>query len=162
MKKKIGLALIIILVSIAILVIGWDLFVEIDTTYKGMEFMIPIFCKREVTILSNKDFFDYEKLEKMYLSKRQAKRVLENIEKNSNWREGDIDEKIEERLKFFTREKIYNKIPYIENKYWIFTNRSNGIQDKHSIEEANTMYYAISFGVFDIHNNILYYYEYQR
>lgn len=56
MKKKIGLALIIILVSIAILVIGWDLFVEIDTTYKGMEFMIPIFCKREVTILSNKDF----------------------------------------------------------------------------------------------------------
>ena len=140
MKKKIGLALIIILVSIAILVIGWDLFVEIDTTYKGMEFMIPIFCKREVTILSNKDFFDYEKLEKMYLSKRQAKRVLENIEKNSNWREGDIDEKIEERLKFFTREKIYNKIPYIENKYWIFTNRSNGIQDKHSIEEANTMY----------------------
>ena len=87
---------------------------------------------------------------------------LENIEKNSNWREGDIDEKIEERLKFFTREKIYNKIPYIENKYWIFTNRSNGIQDKHSIEEANTMYYAISFGVFDIHNNILYYYEYQR
>ena len=110
MKKKIGLALIIILVSIAILVIGWDLFVEIDTTYKGMEFMIPIFCKREVTILSNKDFFDYEKLEKMYLSKRQAKRVLENIEKNSNWREGDIDEKIEERLKFFTREKIYNKM----------------------------------------------------
>ena len=87
MKKKIGLALIIILVSIAILVIGWDLFVEIDTTYKGMEFMIPIFCKREVTILSNKDFFDYEKLEKMYLSKRQAKRVLENIEKNSNWRD---------------------------------------------------------------------------
>lgn len=47
--------------------------------------------------------------------------------------------------------------------YWIFTNRSNGAEDKHSIEEViNTLYYSISFGVFDVDNNILYYYEYER
>ena len=163
MKKKILIASIIIFTIIAILIIGWDLYVEIESSYKGLEFIIPLVCKREVTTLSNGNFFDEEKLEKMYLSNWQAKRVLKNIENNSNWIKGEIDETAEERLKFYTREDIYNKIPYIENKYWIFTNRSNGAEDKHSIEEVmNTIYYSVSFGVFDVDNNILYYYEYER
>lgn len=163
MKKKILIASIIIFTIIAILIIGWDLYVEIEPSYKGLEFIIPLVCKREVITLSNEDFFDEEKLEKLYLSNWQAKRVLKNIENNSNWIKGEIDEMVEERLKFYTREEIYNKIPYIENKYWIFTNRSNGAEDKHSIEEVmNTIYYSVSFGVFDVDNNILYYYEYER
>ena len=163
MKKKILIASIIIFTIIAILIIGWDLYVEIESSYKGLEFIIPLVCKREVTTLSNGNFFDEEKLEKMYLSNWQAKRVLKNIENNSNWIKGEIDETVEERLKFYTREDIYNKIPYIENKYWIFTNRSNGAEDKHSIEEVmNTIYYSVSFGVFDVDNHILYYYEYER
>ena len=163
MKKKILIASIIIFTIIAILIIGWDLYVEIESSYKGLEFIIPLVCKREVITLSNGNFFDEEKLEKLYLSNWQAKRVLKNIENNSNWIKGEIDETVEERLKFYTREDIYNKIPYIENKYWIFTNRSNGAEDKHSIEEVmNTIYYSVSFGVFDVDNNILYYYEYER
>ena len=163
MKKKILITSIIILAIIIMLVIGWDLYVEISTTYKGLEFVITLFCNREVINLSNGQFFDEEKLEKMYLSKWQANRVLENIEHNNNWIKGEIDEKVEERLKFYTREDIYNKIPYVENKYWIFTNRSNGAEDKHSIEEViNTLYYSISFGLYDVDNNILYYYEYAR
>lgn len=163
MKKKILIASIIIFTIIAILIIGWDLYVEIEPSYKGLEFIIPLVCKREVITLSNENFFDEEKLEKLYLSNWQAKRVLKNIENNSNWIKGEIDETVEERLKFYTREDIYNKIPYIENKYWIFTNRSNGAKDKHSIEEVmNTIYYSVSFGVFDVDNNILYYYEYER
>ena len=163
MKKKILIASIIIFTIIAILIIGWDLYVEIEPSYKGLEFIIPLVCKREVIILSNGNFFDKEKLEKLYLSNWQAKRVLKNIENNSNWIKGEIDETVGERLKFYTREDIYNKIPYIENKYWIFTNRSNGAEDKHSIEEVlNTIYYSVSFGVFDVDNNILYYYEYER
>ena len=166
MHKKLLITLIIIfvvLVILALLVIGWSLFVEINVTYKGLEFVIPIFCKREVVTLSNEQFFDEEKLEKLYLSKGQAKRVLDNIENNSNWIKGEIDEKVDERLRFYTREDIYNKIPYIENKYWIFTNRSNGVENKNSIEEViNTLYYSVSFGVFDVDNNILYYYEYER
>lgn len=163
MKKKILIASIIIFTIIAILIIGWDLYVKIEPSYKGLEFIIPLVCKREVITLSNGDFFDEEKLEKLYLSNWQAKRLLKNIENNSNWIKGEIDEMVEERLKFYTREEIYNKIPYIENKYWIFTNRSNGAEDKHSIEEVmNTIYYSVSFGVFDVDNNILYYYEYER
>lgn len=163
MKKKILNALIIIVTVIVFLIIGWDLYVEIEPSYKGLEFIIPLLCKRDVITLSNGDLFNEEKLEKLYLSKWQANRVMENIENNSNWIKGEIDEKVEERLKFYTREEIYNKIPYIENKYWIFTNRGNGIKDKHSIEEVmNTLYYSISFGVYDVENNILYYYQYER
>lgn len=163
MKKKILIISVIILAILGVMIIGWDLYVEIETTYKGLEFFIPIFCKREVTTLSYRDLFDDEKLEKIYLSKGQAKKVLNKIENNSNWIKGEIDEKVEERLQFYTREDIYNKIPYVENKYWIFTNRSNRAKDKHSIDEViNTMYYAISFGVFDLDNSILYYYEYNR
>lgn len=164
MRKKILVISIIIITIISSLVIGWDLYIEINTTYKSLEFVIPIFCRREVTMLSYNDFFDYEKLEKIYLSRVQAKRVLENIENNSNWLKGEIDGTVQDKLKLFTREDIYNNIPYIENKYWIFTNRSNGVENKHSIEEtiSKRLYYAISFGVFDVDNNILYYYQYDR
>ena len=103
MKKKILIASIIIFTIIAILIIGWDLYVEIEPSYKGLEFIIPLVCKREVITLSNGDFFDEEKLEKLYLSNWQAKRVLKNIENNSNWIKGQIDETVEERLKFYTR-----------------------------------------------------------
>ena len=165
-KKKLKKRLItfaVIILTLVTMAIGWDLYVEIDTSYKCLEFVIPLFCNREVIHLSNGQFFDEEKLEKMYLSKWQANRVLENIEHNNNWIKGEIDEKVEERLNFYTREDIYNKIPYIENKYWIFTNRSNGAEDKHSIEEViNTLYYSISFGLYDVDNNVLYYYEYAR
>ena len=163
MKKKILITSIIIFFIIGLLIIGWELYTEIEPSYKGLEFIIPLICKKEVTNLSEGEFFDEEKLEIMYLSKRQGEKILNKIENNNNWIKGKIDEKIEERLKFYTREGIYNKIPYIENTYWIFTNRSNGAKDKHSIDEViSDLYYSVSFGVFDIDNNILYYYEYER
>ena len=163
MLKKILLIIISILVILVTLVIGWDIYVEEEAAYEGMEVLMPIFCKREVITLQAGGFFDYEKLEKVYLSKLQARIILKKIENNANWQKGEIDERTEERLKFYTREDIYNQIPYVENKYWIFTNRSNGAEDKHSIEEViNTLYYSTSFGLYDVDNNILYYYEYAR
>ena len=56
MKKKILIASIIIFIIIAILIIGWDLYVEIEPSYKGLEFIIPLVCKREVITLTNGDF----------------------------------------------------------------------------------------------------------
>ena len=160
MKKKILIIFLILFIMISP-IIGWDLFVEIELTYNGLEFVIPLFCKREVTTLSQKDFFDDEKLEKMYLSKLQSKRVLKKIENNNNWIKGPIDEELIELMRRYSREGIYEKIPNIENKYWIFTNRSHGVKDKHSVEAImNDLYYAISFGVYDIDNNILYYYQF--
>lgn len=163
MKKKILITLIIIFTISVFFIIGWDLYAEIEPSYKGLEFIIPLICKREVTTLSEGEFFDDEKLEKMYLSTRQTKKILNKIENNSDWIKGEIDEKLIKIMKRYSREDIYNKIPYIKNKYWIFTNRSNGAKDKHSIDEViSDLYYSVSFGVFDIDNNILYYYEYER
>ena len=163
MKKKILITLIIIFTISVFLIIGWDLYAEIEPSYKGLEFIIPLICKRKVTTLSEGEFFDDEKLEKLYLSTGQAKKILNKIENNSDWIKGEIDEKLIKIMKRYSREDIYNKIPYIKNKYWIFTNRSNGAKDKHSIDEViSDLYYSVSFGVFDIDNNILYYYEYER
>ena len=163
MNKKILIIFIIILSIIGFLIVGWNLYVEIESSYKGLEFLIPLICKREVITLSHGEIFDEEKLEKLYLSTWQTKRILNRIENNSAWINGEIDEKLIKIMQRYSRENIYNKIPYIKNKYWIFTNRSNGAKDKHSIEEVvDDLYYSVSFGIFDIDNNILYYYEYER
>ena len=163
MNKKILIIFIIILSIIGFLIVGWNLYVEIEPSYKGLEFLIPLICKREVITLSHGEIFDEEKLEKLYLSTWQIKRILNKIENNSAWINGEIDEKLIKIMQRYSRENIYNKIPYIKNKYWIFTNRSNGAKDKHSIEEVvDDLYYSVSFGIFDIDNNILYYYEYER
>jgi polyhydroxyalkanoate synthesis regulator phasin len=145
------------------MIIGWNLYVEEGVMYESLEVIVPLLTKKEKITLQSERFFDNEEVKKIYLSKGQAKRILKEIENNSNWKSGEIDEKINEKMNFYTREKIYNQIPYVENKYWIFTNRSSGVKDKHSIDEiVNDLYYAVSFGVFDLDNNILYYYEYDR
>lgn len=163
MKKKLLIALMIIFIISLLMIIGWQLYVEEGTIYESFGFFVPLLTKRETITLKYGDFFDNEEMKKIYLSKGQAKRILERIEQDDAWINGEIDNRLEERLNFYTREKIYNQIPYIKNKYWIFTNRSNGVKDKHSINEViDDIYYAVSFGIFDLDNNILYYYEYDR
>ncbi len=128
-----------------------------------LEFRVPKFTKREKIKLQSKDFFKDEELVKIYLSKNQMKEISKEIEKDNNWQNTKLNERLDEKMNFHTREDIYNKIPKIENAYWIFTNRSNGVKDKHSIEQLlNDMYYSVSFGIIDIDNNILYYYEYDK
>ena len=58
MKKKILIGFIIVFTIIITMVIGWDLYVEVDTTYKSFEFLIPLVCKREVTTFFIADSFD--------------------------------------------------------------------------------------------------------
>ena len=72
MKKKILIGLIMVFTIIIIMVIGWDVYVEVDTTYKSFGFLIPLVCKREVTTLQYGDFFDNEKLRKDFFVKRTS------------------------------------------------------------------------------------------
>jgi hypothetical protein len=153
----------IVFIILVIMAAGWNFYVEEEIMHEGLEIVVPALAKRETIALQSGKFFDNEELKKIYLSESQSKQILRKIENNSNWKSGEIDEKIDERMNFYTREKIYNQIPYIENKYWIFTNRSSSAEDKHSIDEVeNNLYYAVSLGVYDLDNNILYYYEYDR
>ena len=124
---------------------------------------VPILTKRDTIELQTKDLFNDEKVIKIYLSENQIKNILKKIESNNNWKNTELDKRLYEKMNLYTREEIYNNIPSIENAYWIFTNRSNGVNDLHSVDELlNDMYYSISFGILDIDNRILYYYEYDR
>lgn len=160
MKKVIFVSITIILLLLLVLI----LYTNDMQMNECLELRVPKLTKREVSELQDSDLFNDEEVIKIYLSKNQEKNMIKKIEKNENWKNAKLDERLEERLEFHTRENIYYEIPKIENYYWIFTNRSNGVNDKHSIDELleDGMYYAISFGILDIDNNILYYYEYDR
>lgn len=163
MLKKILLYCTFIIVLLLAIAAGYDFYCADGVMNKSLEIEIPLLTKRKAIYLKSKSFFDNELLRKIYLSKNQSKRLIKDINNNKNWNKGEIDFKIQERLQFYTRENIYNKIPYVKNKYWIFTNRSTGVKDSHSIEEVlESTYYAISFGLYDIDNRVLYYYEYDR
>lgn len=161
MKKMIFISIIIIILLLLIILVLYTNDMQMN---QCLELRVPKLTKREVSELQDSDLFNDEEIIKIYLSKNQEENMIKKIEKNENWRNTKLDERLEERLEFHTRENIYYEIPKIENYYWIFTNRSNGVNDKHSIEELieDKMYYAISLGILDIDNNILYYYEYDR
>lgn len=160
MKKVIFVSIIILLLLLIVLI----LYTNDMQMNECLELRVPKLTKREVCELQDSDLFNDEEVIKIYLSKNQEKNMIKKIEKNENWKNTKLDERLEERLEFHTRENIYYEIPKIENYYWIFTNRSNGVNDKHSIDELleDRMYYAISFGILDMDNDILYYYEYDR
>ena len=163
MNKK----LIIILVTIIVISMLACVIILIDNDIQMnecLELIIPKLTKRETTKLQNGDVFNYEEVRKIYLTKAQVNKIIKNIEKNDNWKNKQLDERLKEKLEFYTREGIFYQIPKIENYYWIFTNRSNGVDDKHSVDALleDGMYYAISFGILDIDNNVLYYYEYDK
>lgn len=159
MKKIILISIILI----TIVLISIILYTNDMQMNECLELRVPILTRRETIKLQVEDFFNEEEIVKIYLSKNQLKSVINKIKNNKNWKNTELDENLYERMNFYTREEIYNKIPDIENSYWIFTNRSNGVNDIHSIDEMlNDLYYAISFGILDIDNSILYYYEYDR
>ena len=143
------------------LLIGWQLFAEIYNSYSGLELLMPLLCKRDVITLKTDDFFDEEKLEIMYLTPAQTKRLENKMKQNPNWNKGKIDKKILKALRFHTRDDIFNQIPSIKNKYWIFTGCGQDLKNRHNTKKIlDGVYYAITFGVLDKDNNIFYYYEY--
>ena len=163
MKRNILITLMVIIGLI--IFIGGIIIIDNDIQMnKCLEIIVPKLTKREIIELKDTDLFNDEEVIKIYLSKNQTQRMLKKIEKNTNWKNEQLDERLKERLEFHTREEIFYQIPEIENYYWIFTNRSHGIEDKHSVDELleDGMYYAISFGILDIDSCILYYYEYDK
>ena len=163
MSKKILITLIVtagIIILISIIVLSYN---DINMN-ETLELRVPLLTKREKVELQNGDFFNEEEVMKIHLSNIQMKTILKKIKNNENWKKEKLDERLKEILEFHTREEIFYQIPEIENYYWIFTNRSNGVDDKHSVDTLleDGMYYAISFGILDVDNNILYYYEYDK
>ena len=157
MKKRYCITLIIIgvIILFSIIILSFN---NINMN-NALELRVPLLAQKEKTKLQNGDFFNEEEVTKIQLSNMQLKKIEKKIQKNE-----DVLIELEEKIKEHTRENIFYQIPDIKNCYWIFTNRSNGVNDKHSIEELleDKMYYAISLGVLDIDNKTLYYYEFDR
>ena len=162
-KKKKLVIIISIVFIIATLITLIELYLENGTMYECLAFRVPLTAKMEKIELKEANFFDNEEMRKIYLTKKQVKNIIKKIDNNNAWQKDVIDERLDERMKFFTRENIYNQIPNIEHAYWIFKNRSHGVEDSHSIDELlNDIYYSVSFAILDTDNDILYYYEYDR
>lgn len=159
MNKKISIVLFVIFF---IIIIGGVIYFNDMIMNESLEMHVPFFAKRETIELKEKRFLDNEELIIIYLSKSQMNAILKKIRKNENWKKTKLDDRLIERLEFHTRESIFKQMPDVANYYWIFTNRSNGIKDKHSVDELidDGLYYAISFGLIDLDNNILYFYRY--
>lgn len=156
--KKIILISIILIILILINIILYANDMQMN---QCLELRVPLLTKRESIELQTKDLYNDEKVIKIYLSENQIKNIVKEIECSNNWKNTELDKRLNEKMNLNSREKIYNNIPNIENAYWIFTNRSNGVHNIHSVDELlNDMYYSISFGILDINNRILYYYEY--
>ena len=163
MRKKYLITLIVIIgviILFSIIILSYN---DINMN-EALEIRVPLLTKREKVELQNGDFFNEEEVIKIHLSSIQMRIILNKVQNNENWKKEKLDERLKERLEFHTREEIFYQIPEIENYYWIFTNRSNGVDDKHSVDALleDGMYYAISFGILDVDNNILYYYEYDK
>ena len=156
MKKVILVSIITLLVLFICLI----LYTNDMQMNEFLELRVPWLTRREITGLKDNDIFTEEEVIKIYLSKIQAKNMIKKIEKNENWKKGEIDETLKGILELHTRQKIFYEIPEIKNSYWTFVNRNGGATDSHSVEELLNYYHAVSFGVFDLDNNILYYYRY--
>lgn len=158
--KKIIIIMSILLVLFILLE---GMYLREGVMYESLGFVVPLTAERKVTELKEADFFDKEELVEIHLSKIQAKIILKKIENNSGWRKTDIDERIDKKMEFYSRENIYDKIPDVENYCWLFVNRSTGVNDKYSVDEVlDDIYYSVSFAIFDIDTNTIYYYEYDR
>lgn len=161
MKHKYVITLIIVVIILfCIIILSFN---DINMN-SALGLKVPLLTKREKIELQNGDFFNEEKVVKIHLSSMQLKRIKNRVQKNENWKNEKLDERLEEKIKMHTREDIFFQIPNIEDCYWTFTNRSNGINDKHSIDELveDKMYYAISLGILDLENKTLYYYEFDK
>ena len=111
-------------ISIILILICLILFFNDMQMNECLEIRVPKLTKRETIKLKSGKFFDDERVNKIYLSKTQMKRLLKKVEENENWRNGKLDERLDEKMKNFTRENIYDEIPNIENAYWIFIKKN--------------------------------------
>ena len=125
-----------------------------------LELDIPMFTKRENFVYEIDFFTTGETLEKIYFSKSQNKKILNQIKNNDNWKRGDLDKRLEEKINNITY-GLYGEIPKIKDKYWFVTKARNIENDSYNLDEiVSKDYLAFCVGIYDYKNAILYYYSY--
>ena len=127
---------------------------------RDLELDIPMFALRQTTYYDTNDYIETEKLKKIKLTKSQNQKILEQIKNNNNWQYGEVDKKVVDAIKFHTN-GLYEKIPEIEKKYWIISNRTHRKLYDHDIDRILEKFtFGFSIGIFDYENRVLYYFAY--
>jgi len=155
----------IVVVFIEFLIVDFLVANVIELQYI-LEVGIPIFCKRENIDTYSPYYNNGEGIHKLYLSEKQSKNMLDDINKNKHWKELPIREDIKEEIKYYIAlydDNLYSKIPEVKNGYWVFRDRTSSAEDVYAYEKffAHRVS-AFSIGLFDTDENILYYYTYDR
>ena len=103
---------------------------------------------------------DGECVIKVYFSDEQAIKFKNKIDKNSHWKQLPMPERLQEVVGARMDKDMY--VPIIENGYYFFVDRHSEADDKFNPNEMFEEFRASSnytVAVFDIDENILYYYE---
>lgn len=125
-----------------------------------LEFVIPTFTITE-TISAEIFSGGMEYLSKIYLTKKDADKLLKIIKKSKNWKHGEVDKELNSLLIEEAETDIYSQIPKIKDQYWIFTDTRHKEGRYHDYTENLSLKSAsiITMGFFDVKNNVLYYYR---
>ena len=126
---------------------------------------VPITCKME-TIDTHGARNEGETYTKIYFSEKSAKKFVEKIKENENWRELPLYSKLQTSLEKF--ECFDQKEKVAQNGYWFFYNRyetfSERFENPYNRYDEKEMYnsssglFNYSVAIFDTDTNILSYY----
>lgn len=126
-----------------------------------IENYVPIFAKVDEKDTHGGFRNEGELLEKIYFSERQANNFVEQAQKNTNWRELPMTERLFNKVCKYAMEKDMN-VPEVINGYWFVLDRHNETKDKYNekdIFDEDRHSYNFTVAVFDVDKNILYVYE---
>ncbi len=162
MKRKFPIVIIIV---IALCFIGTYIFLNIRFGWqiwisRRVEVLVPFSVELEYKDSHDGFHGDGECVVKVYLSKQQAEKFKDKIEKNNHWKQLPMPDK----LQMITGARIDKDmcVPIVKNGYYFFIDRHSEADDKYNPYEMYGEFRASSnytVAVFDTDENILYYYE---
>lgn len=160
-KKYLKILLIVLLSIFVIYIIYAFTLEERVLMTKKIENYIPIYAKMDKKNTHRGFHNDGELLEKIYFSEKQANNFINSAEKNSNWRQLPITERLHNKVCKHAIDEEMN-IPEVSNGYWFVLDRHSVAKDKYNekdIFNEDRYSYNFTIAVFDIEQNVLYIYE---
>lgn len=151
----------IILLTILILVIVYIIYSFTLSKYffysSHIEIPIPIFAKMEEKDTHGGFNGDGEAFVKVNFTDKKASKFVKKINENTHWKELPMPDVLEKCAT--TSNDGGMEIPYVEKGYYLFIDRHSQSTNKYEYNGINNRAsWNYSIAVFDIDNNILYYY----
>lgn len=125
-----------------------------------IEVKIPLSTKLEITDSHGGFHGDGESLSKIYFNSQQSRKFENEINANTHWKKLPMPERLQNCVSLYAEEG--KNMPIIENGYWFYLDRNSEADNKYDENERyeeKRWSRNYSVAVFDINENILYFYE---